>query len=176
MSMETVFDIYDVALEYGLDVIETTTNGTGYPEDLKKAMIGFEEFEEAEKLANKHGLRITTFFKKDGWHLWVRTGNTTYRALHITSADYGDDYNHHYCSDRVRFYEEEVKPCLENFDSLDELEAFIRDKRKLFDKLDDIDDSQLVISYQGNYYETIDINSMAWAFDTKNYVIGVIKD
>ena len=174
--METVFDIYDVALEYGLEVIETTANNTGYPERVRNAIIGFRNFKEAESLANKYGLRITTFFKKDGWNLWVRNSNMTYNALHITSADYGDDYSHHYCGDRRRFYDEEVKPCLDNFESLDELESFIRNKRKLYDKLDDIDDFQIVISYQGQYYETIDINSMEWSFDTKNWIIGVIKD
>lgn len=174
--METKFDINDIALQYGLKVIETTTNGTGYPESLKKAMVGFDTFEEAETLANKYGLRITTFFKKDGWRLWVRDSNTTYRPLCITSSDYGDDYNHYYYGDRAKFYKEEVSPYLDNFKSLDELEAFIRDKRKLYDKLDIIDDSQIVISYLGKYFETIDIKSMVWSFDMKNYVIGVIKD
>lgn len=174
--MDQTFNIYDLALEYGLDIIETTINRNGYPESLKKAMIGFENFEEAKLVAEIYDLRVTTFFKKDGWQLWVRNSDTTYHPLHITSSDYGDDYKAHYCGDRVRFFEEEIKPCLDNFKSLDDLEAFLRDKRKLYDELDNIDDSQIVISYQDRYFETIDINSMAWSHDTKNYVIGVIND
>ena len=173
--MET-FDIYEIACEYGLQVIETTTSSNGYPTCLHKALIGFSNFVEAENLSQKYGLRITTFFKKDGWSLWVRNNNTTYHALHITSDDYGDDYKHLYCSDRMRFYEDEVSPFIGNFNSLDELEGFVRDKRCLYDKLDNIDDSQLIITCQGKYFDTIDINSMDWSFDTRNFAIGVIKD
>lgn len=148
--MEKELDFEEIVLYNNLEIIETTDAHNGYPQHLRKAIVGFGTFEEAPKLANEYGLRITTFFMRDGWQLWVRNSNTTYHPLHNTSSDYGDDYNHHYCSDRIRFFEEKVKPCLDNFESLNELEAFIRDKRKLYDKLDDIDDSQIVISYQGD--------------------------
>ena len=43
--------IDEIASENELQVITTTTGMNGYPQSLKKAIIGFENFEQAEKLA-----------------------------------------------------------------------------------------------------------------------------
>ena len=72
------FNIYEVAEENNLDVISTTTGKNGYPQSVKYAITGFPNFSEAEKLAEKYGLRITTFWKKAGWQLYVRDRNTTF--------------------------------------------------------------------------------------------------
>lgn len=58
------FNIHEVAEENNLDVISTTTGKNGYPQSVKYAITGFPNFSEAEKLAEKYGLRITTFWKK----------------------------------------------------------------------------------------------------------------
>ena len=58
------FNIYEVAEENNLDVISTTTGKNGYPQSVRYAITGFPNFSEAEKLAEKYGLRITTFWKK----------------------------------------------------------------------------------------------------------------
>ena len=55
------FNIHEVAEENNLDVISTTTGKNGYPQSVKYAITGFPNFSEAEKLAEKYGLRITTF-------------------------------------------------------------------------------------------------------------------
>ena len=174
--MEQETDIRDIAYENGLQLIETTTGVNGYPQNLKHACIGFDTFEEAEAVAHQHNLRITTFFKKAGWQLWRRNNNTTYRPMNITSEDYGDNYKHFYCSDDRTFFEDEIKPRLENFDDLDSLEEFVQNQREILEEIDSIDDSQLVITYCGKYYETIHMQSMSWTHDGKYYEIGVIKD
>lgn len=172
--MQHEADINDIAYEHGLEVIETTTSYYGYPKELKRAIIGFDTFEEAESLAERHDLKITKFFKKEGWQLWCRDGSRCFHPLRIRSEDYGDDYRHHHCSDDRTFFEDEVKPCLDNFDDLDSLEKFLRDKRKLLEEIESIDDSQLVISYMGRYCETIDMESMEWRHDGRTYTIGVM--
>ncbi len=169
-------DIYEIAQENNLQVIETTTGMNGYPQNLRNAIIGFDNFDEAKTLATKYGLRITTFFKKDGWQLWNRTGNITYRPMHITSSDYGDDYTHYSCSDAILFYENEVQPFLENFDNLDDLTKFIQEKQELLDEIKSIDDCQIIIACCGRCYDIIDRELMEWSYNTKNYVIGVISD
>lgn len=170
------FDIDAVAYESGLDIIETTTDLGGYPRNLKNAIIGFSTYEEAESLANEYGLRVTTFEKRDGWQLWVRNNGITYGALEITSDDYGDDYYNYYASDKDSFYREEVEPRLENYDDEEERESFLEDMREIYKAIEAIDETQVVITRDGRYYETIDIKSMSWSHDTKNYEIGVICD
>ena len=165
-----------IAYEKGLEYIETTTGMNGYPQCIRGAIIGFETFEEAKELAREHGLRITTFFKRDGWQLYQRDSNTTYEPLKITSYDYGDDYSHYGEDIRDSFFEEEVQPFLSDFEDFDSLKEFIEEKEKVYDELGAIDDSQWVITYRGGYYETIDKELMSWSNDGKTWVIGVIKE
>lgn len=64
----------NIAYEHGLELIETTSEASGYPRNLKKAIIGFDTFEEAQELADRYGLTVREFTKRDGWQLWVRGG------------------------------------------------------------------------------------------------------
>ena len=73
--------INEIASENGLQVIDTTTGLNGYPQSLKKAIIGFEDFEQAEKLAEEYHLDIEIFTKRDGWQLWNRDANSAYDAF-----------------------------------------------------------------------------------------------
>ena len=97
-----------IAYENGLEYIETTTGMNGYPQHVRGAIIGFETYGEAEKVAKEHGLRITTFFKRDGWHLYQRNGDTTWEPFKITSSDYGDDYEQYSVDDSDDFFIETV--------------------------------------------------------------------
>ena len=165
-----------IAYENGLQYIETTTGVNGYPQHIRGAVIGFTTFTEAELLAKEYGLCIRTFFKRDGWQLYQREGWNTYRPLHITASDYGDDYNQLDVSDCRDFFENEVKPFLEDMESFEDLKKFIAGKEELLEKLEDIDDGQIVITRCGDYYETIDKGLMEWDHDSKTWVIGVMED
>lgn len=173
MSKDT---LESIAYENGLQYITTTAASNGYPQNLRGAIIGFSTFNEAKALAEKHNLRITTFYKKDGWQFYTRNGDTTWSPLHITASDYGDDYSRFETSDRRYFFENEVKPFLEDMESFDDLRKFVSQKEKIFEKLENIDDGQFVITYRGAYYETIDRELMEWSNDSQTWVIGVIDD
>lgn len=67
----------EIAYVCGLDVVETTTGRNGYPQNIKQAIIGFDNWKYAESTAERYGLRITTLHKRDGWQLWERNGDTT---------------------------------------------------------------------------------------------------
>lgn len=60
-------NLEDIAAQNGLELIDTTSARNGYPQDLQKAIIGFDTFEQAEKLAKETGLRIEFFQQHDGW-------------------------------------------------------------------------------------------------------------
>ena len=168
--------IYRIGELHNLRLIETTTGRNGYPRECKHALIGFDNFEEAERVAELYNLRITTFFKRDGWQLWERNSNTTYEPMRITSEDYGDNYRHFQGEDVQGFYANEVKPFLSVFEDFYELENFLDNERDIIEHIERAGDDQLVITYCGDYYDTIDEVSMRWSFDTKNYAIGVIDD
>jgi hypothetical protein len=162
-----------IADEYGLDVIETTSNGNGYPENLQKALVGFETFEEAQNVAEQYGMMITTFTKKDGQQLYFRNGNQTYEPLRITAEDYGDDYKA-YSSKEAKSYFEEVKLRLCEFENISDLKDFIDEQYPIIEELEYIDDDELVIVHNNEYYDTINREMMDWCHDTKQIIIGVI--
>ena len=75
------FDFIDLAAQGGFELIETTSERSGYPLDLKKAIIGFDSMEEAREYAEQHDLSIEIFHKRDGWNVWYRTGTTMQAAI-----------------------------------------------------------------------------------------------
>lgn len=166
-----------IAYENGLQYIETTTGMNGYPEHLRGAIIGFETFEEAEKLAKEHELVIRTFFKRDGWQLYQRNSNTTWEPMKITASDYGDDYKQ-FTNDisQEDFIEEELLPSLAPT-TFGDIVTITNRYEELFDKITDAEDDELVIADTfGGYVETIKKELMEWSYDSKTWVIGVMED
>ena len=171
MSIETI------AYEKGLEYIDTTTGMNGYPQCIRGAIIGFETFEEAQEVAKTHGLRITTFFKRDGWQLYQRDGNTTYEPMKITSYDYGDDYKH-FTNEipQEDFIEEELLPSL-SATTFGDIINITYKYEELFDKIVEAEDDELVIAdITGQYVETIKKELMSWSNDGKTWVIGVMEE
>lgn len=62
------------AEQLGLLVIDTTDNGNGYPSNLKKGVIGFDSFKQAEEFAKEVNGEVTHFYKRYGWKVYTRRG------------------------------------------------------------------------------------------------------
>lgn len=169
-------DLNIIAQENNLECINTTSERSGYPRNVKDAIIGFESFNQAEALAELHNLEITIFEKKDGWDLWFRTGAGTYEPFSNGSEDYGDNYFEIQKMDEDTFIENEVKFFFEdenNLDSFERIEAFLKNKKEIWDEVEKMDDDEIVITFEGNYYETIKKSSMYFYHDTNHFAIGL---
>ena len=175
--METKKNLHEIAESNNLEIIETTSQSNGYPSNLKYAIIGFESFDEAEKLADEYDLEIHSFEKRDGWQLWARTGNTMHEAFKNGSEDYGDNYSEFDggSMDEETFLQEEVLERLSDFNNFEDLQSFINSKKEVFEEIEKAGVHQKVITNMGDYYETIDKESMYFSHDTRNYVIGLIS-
>ena len=167
-------DFYTIAEIENLQVVDTTSAMSGYPQSLKKALIGFDSFEEAERIAGEYGLSIETFTKRDGWQLYYRTNNRAYSAIEVSAEEYGDDYRSFTASDYEGFYENEVQGMIGEFDDFDSVEDFLEKKKKIYDAIEDLEDDEMVLACQGEYYDTVKRYTMCHSFDTKTTVIGLI--
>ena len=167
-------DFYTIAEIENLQVVETTSAMSGYPQSLQKALIGFDSFEDAERIANEYGLRIELFTKRDGWQLYYRTNNRAYSAIEVSAEEYGDDYRSFTASDYEGFYENEVKGMIGEFDDFDSVEDFLEKKKKIYDAIEDLEDDEMVLTCQGEYYDTVKRYTMCHSFDTKTTIIGLI--
>lgn len=155
-----------------LQFIETTNGANGYPQELQPALIGFETFEEAEDFAQEHNLDVWLFHKRGGWQLWERK-NLAYEPMTITPDDYGDDYNMFTPDELDDYYDNEVKPCLYNFDDFDSLKTFVDEQESIMDELERCNENEAVITYCNEYYDTIKVKSMEWGHGIHKYIIGV---
>lgn len=163
----------ELASEYNLQFVETTSARNGYPENLIPALVGFGSFEDAENFAQEHGLDTWLLHKCDGWQLWNRV-HSVYEPMTISCEDYGDDYNLYTASSLENYFEYEVKPCLENFDNIEDLREFLDEQENIMRELENLNDDEAVITYGGKFYETIQLHPMEWGHDTHNYIIGVM--
>ena len=59
-------DILERAEGLGLTIVETTSEGNGYPSNLKRAVIGFENFDDAENFVKENGGEIIDLKRKAG--------------------------------------------------------------------------------------------------------------
>jgi hypothetical protein len=170
-------DLINIAKTHHLQIVETTTAKNGYPQELRFAIVGFGYFCDAEELAYKYGLRITTLYKKDGWALWVRNNDTTYSPLEITCEEYGDDYRDYDGGSQRLYYEDEINSIdFNEFNNFSELKEFIDEREEVYNEIANATSDQLVITCNGRYFDTIDKRAMRWSFDTHNYIIALVQD
>ena len=159
----------------GLEFIETTAERSGYPSHLQGGIIGFNNFKQAEEIAEKFGLEITTFEKKDDWQLWFRNGGRPYNAFKNSSEDFGDNYQEIGKMDEEDFIENEVMFFFEDSkESFDQIESFLKQKKEIWEEVEKMDDDEIVITHEGIYSETIKKESMYFYHDTKHIAIGLI--
>lgn len=176
--METQTDKRLIAEENNLQYIETTAGMNGYPKDIKGAIIGFETFEQAQALADQKDLEIQTFLKRDGWQLWERLQGSVYEEQVNSAEDFGDNYSDAVCWEtQEEFFAEEVAERLKDWDfgNLDQVETFIKNQREIWEAIENADpETEVVVTHEGKYYNTIPKRSMIWNFDSQTEAIGLI--
>lgn len=173
-NIEIEIDLRHIAEEEGFDIIETTTGTNGYPRNLKHAIVGFENFEDAKDLAEKYGLNVESFRKKDGWQLWNRDNANMYAPYLNSASKFGDVYEEYSKMDEEEFFETEINYNIDNFQDFDSLNKFISNKKEIWEEIENMEDDEIVITCYGDYHRTIKRESMEFSHDTWNYVIGVI--
>lgn len=167
-------DLESIAEENGLEVITTTSARNGYPQRLQRAIIGFDSFEDAEKLAHEKGLSIEIFTKHDGWSLWYRTGNHALAPFERSVEEYGDEYRQYSKQDLEGFYMNEVQPSVSAFDDFKSLRYFLLIMEEIRDKIEFADEDEIILATCGGYYDTIKKTTMWYRYDTHNFAIGLI--
>lgn len=167
-------DLYTIAEIENLQVIETTSAMNGYPQSIKKALIGFESFEQAEKVAEEYGLSIEYFTKRDGWQLYYRTNDRAYSAIEVSAEDYGENYRSFTSADYDVFYENEVKGMVGEFDNFEEIESYLESQKEIYEAIENLEDDEMVLTLNDKYYDTVKQYTMCHYYDTKTTVIGLI--
>lgn len=156
----------------GLRYVETTSGTNGYPENIQDAIVGFDNWQQLEKVAEKYKLEAINLHKRDGWQLYERQGIATEPFIN-GSNDYGDDYFE--CDDADTYQEqvmEDVFPYLE-LSTFEDVEKWVKEIKEVYNELLTCGENEIVITYQGRFFEKINEVSMNFSHDTHNYIIGL---
>lgn len=165
-----------IAYEHGLDLIETTSDGTGYPRDLKYAVIGFETFDEAQELADRYGLTVREFTRRDGWQLWVRGGRAwgEYDYEQVMSEGYANENVQTYRHNDAENVMSDLREHLQ-YASLRDMKILIENTEEVLEKLDDCQPDEFIVTCSGEYDATYLRKTMSYSYDSSRYAIGIAE-
>ena len=169
--------------ELELTTISTTSEASGYPANVQTAIIGFNNFDEAEKFAKAHHLDIIRVERAFGSDLWTRRG-TAYKELERDGSEFGDDYTvydpaYYYFEQEFNeneFYEKTVQNIIGEMETFDQARDMLDGFEEVSNALNLCDDNELVVcegSYDGN--EIIKKHCMQYSYDSMDYAIVAIQ-
>ena len=164
----------EIAYEHGLDLIETTSEMNGYPRNLKKAIVGFSTFDEAQRLADMYDLTVQEFTRRDGWQLWVRGGRMyeEYDYVQIWRDNANTDITTYSPGEEDEVMCE-LKYFLEHCDDLNDMRCYINNTEDVLDALNGCEDNQIVVTSYGKLEGVYECKVMSYSYDTHQYVIGI---
>ena len=158
------------------DIVTTTESTWVAPRRLKKAVIGFESFAEAEKFADSvEGGVIVNLAKKDGHEFYAVRGRA-WEPYELTSEDYGDNYS---CEDDPKYFWEDAWETIKEtpWETPEDLMKHLEKIRRIYDEVSDLDENeQVLVKENGAWSEVIPKKTMSWSHDTWTHVIGVMQE
>lgn len=162
---------------YGEGIVTTTESLWDIPRKLKKAVMGFETFSDAEKFADSvEGGIIVSLVKKDGHQFWTSRGRA-WASYQLTAEDYGDLYS---CEDDPEYFWHNALDLIKEieWETPDDLIAHLDKVKKTYDEIEALGDNEQMLFHDNNKFvgEVIPKKTMQWSHDTWTHVIGVMQE
>jgi hypothetical protein len=178
MSKLSFDEIIDLVESEGYTIGERCLELSGYPRTNEdRPILGFDTYEELEEFCSKYGGEPTLFKRKDGWHgtFWYATG---WMGRALTADDYledlGDNYNIAYSfEDEIISAKDIVCYMLSNYDMYEAIK-YINKLDCIKDEFDRLEDDEVIITCQGEYFETVKEKMMKYYHDTWTYEVGCL--
>jgi hypothetical protein len=96
--------------------------------------------------------------------------------MNITAEDYGENYYQYKKGQEGNFFEDEVKPKLNEFSDIYELAKFVEYSRDTYYEIEWLSNDEILIMLDGKRYDIIEKDLMRWQHDSKEWIIGVMQD
>ena len=178
MNAYEKFDNYLFETGNGFEIVETTSSRSGYPEGLKWALTGFEDWEEAEEAAKALGGEIISLRRRDGQQPWTRDGRVFEPYTRTPESDDEEIWPGGEQSAREYWDGESVAlaDALQRGElDADGLAAWAAKISKARQEIADADEAQGVVTRRGEFVEVIDLRPMSYHDgDVTAYQIAVI--
>lgn len=175
--MKNLSELKDIVSEYkeyapNLEVVETTSERSGYPRHIIPAIIGFESWDQAELFCDENpDFQLIWLDRRDGWNLWHR-GNTAVVPLDI-ERDLEEKGELLKTPDEAL---ESIKSNLESADTLDELYDMLDKYSSLCTAVNDLDDDEAIF-LQNGIWDVVKIKDVIeWHEDVYHTVLAAIAE
>ena len=165
---------YDLAEQHGLDIVSVTESSNGYPKNVRLALIGFDNFDQAEDVANANDLTIVSLYKRDGWNIWAEQG-AAWGPIKLGAEDYGEDYMSFDSSWDEDDLADDLRRAIDGIEDLDGIFAIVDFYKKIKEELDDISEDEQVIAhmYDADTIEVIKKEVMSWHDDANSSTTAI---
>lgn len=173
--MKTLQQFQESATAQGLQLIQINTDGNDYPRGLGAwGVIGFDNFEDAEKFRDEEGGDVVEFETRGGHTFWRNKGNayTPYTPQDYVNAQ-NDDVDLTDEENYTSSFWETLGNIIENKD-LEKVEHIIGKFKDNLALIQGMEDDETAI-YNGNTdeVETCKNEFMQFQYDTRTHAIGV---
>lgn len=168
--------MYEEACEY-YEIVETTQGMNGYPSNLRKAVIGFGCFGEAEEFANHHKGKVVELCKRDGWQFWKQV-RVTDVPFCMTASNFGAEYTALELEDRNNWWQEEkfqINDCIDESDHYEFLDWSSR-VLEILEAFDALCENELVLLKEGKFDSIIKKYVIRYKEDVYTHIIGVVDE
>lgn len=162
-------DIYEHICDQNAELVqvETTSEMSGYPRGLGRAVVGFDTFEEAQEVADKYGLTVVKLHKRDGWQLWYNDGQKMYDGDRPTLEPEDMGYRTMYQSDDSERVVEDLKAAIAELDDIDCIFNLAQSHKEIIEELDTLGDDEAIFTGHDSKTPT------EWEYDTHHYCVAV---
>ena len=173
---EEIMTLADIAYKEGLDTVDTTSERNGYPQNVRSAIVGFDDYDSAKEIADKYDLSLIWIDKREGWHIWHR-GDTAYGPMEISPEDFGANYEF---EDDVNAYkgivfetiEDKISRGMVDYDGIKEI---MKKAEEVIEAIDGLEEGQTVVTYDEEYHDTIDLHPIYFCNDGKHTKLAAVK-
>lgn len=159
-----------IAEENNLSVVELS-NG-------KEALINFESFEQAEKIADAYGLD-TVHLKKKAGESWKIYSYMPLGPIEVSAFELGDDFEE--WTSVEDFFENEIRAFLPDslHDGEYDFKTFVEkteEWKEIYDNLLKLKEGEIVLTYENRYLDTVKKEATYFEdyFNSRYEAIGVI--
>lgn len=175
-TIENYMEISQLCKNNGLEMIDATFDGSGYPGDEKIGIIGFDSLFDAQEFASNKDGRVVHFYQKYGWNTWsiLNDANTEYDSMDLLN-ELGNDYCLWGNTDiDIDYLIEELKTSINTCQTFEHIENEVGKFKKLIEKIEQCPENHSVISFCGGFWGYVKDKSMRMSYDSKSFEIGVL--
>lgn len=156
-------------------MVHTTTSPVGYPSCVGTAITGFDDFEQAEAMADQYGKRIVLLKQKAGWQLWYNNLRQLTEPPCLEAEDVG--YCREYDSDTSE--EELIAQLIGEIGELEHLEDIVELSEAMHSlnlDLQSLDEDEVIFAERGDNhlaYGVFKKYPTKWSYDSNYFIIAI---